>query len=64
MFSPKPLTDKALLAFASSHILQGPSHCTQVALQRRLHKKILDRLGDLHDICTAAMTELKSALAS
>ena len=26
------LTDKELLAFASSHVLQGPSHCVQVAL--------------------------------
>ncbi len=52
------LTDRALLASASSHILQGPGHCTQVALERRLHEKDLNRLGDLHDFCTAAMPEL------
>ena len=58
----KSLTDRALLAFANFHILEGPSHCAQVALERRLHEKDLDRLGDPRDVCMAAMIEL--ALAS
>ena len=56
------LTNRALLAFASSHILQGPSHRTQVAHERRLHEKDLDRLGDLRNVCTKAMTELELEL--
>ena len=56
------LTNRALLAFASRHILQGPSHCTQVALECRLRDKNLDRLENLRDFCKAGMTELRAGL--